>query len=342
MTNVEEIFEEIASKGQHPRMVSDTYILLEQLGHRLDRESERNFVEAQKMGLEGTEITKYIEDHINVANILKQAAPIWDGGYVLCGVTGSGEMFTLRDPWGIRPAFWYKNDELLVVASERPVIQTSLDLEAEEIHELKPGEGLIMSKDGQFRTEQILTPKNLAACSFERVYFSRGSDKDIYQERKALGRTLVAPILKAVDGELDQTVFSYIPNTAEAAYYGLLEGFDNFLPSDFNKELNGKGFKGPLGEFRLAAFPAFSKVVSLKSFFLQTLENILQAEEVERLVVVGDDEECGEEIADRLTKNPDKEVTILTTAPIKGEGFKQDLLGYSLTRALGISPDEMQ
>ena len=120
------------------------------------------------------------------------------------------------------------------------------------------------------------------------------------------------------------------------------EGFDNFLPSDFNKELNGKGFKGPLGEFRLAAFPAFSKVVSLKSFFLQTLENILQAEEVERLVVVGDDEECGEEIADRLTKNPDKEVTILTTAPIKGEGFKQDLLGYSLTRALGISPDEMQ
>lgn len=229
MTNVEEIFEEIASKGQHPRMVSDTYILLEQLGHRLDRESERNFVEAQKMGLEGTEITKYIEDHINVANILKQAAPIWDGGYVLCGVTGSGEMFTLRDPWGIRPAFWYKDDELLVVASERPVIQTSLDLEAEEIHELKPGEGLIMSKDGKFRTEQILTPKNLAACSFERVYFSRGSDKDIYQERKALGRTLVAPILKAVDGELDQTVFSYIPNTAEAAYYGLLEGFDNFL-----------------------------------------------------------------------------------------------------------------
>lgn len=120
------------------------------------------------------------------------------------------------------------------------------------------------------------------------------------------------------------------------------EGFDNFLPSDFSKELNGKGFKGPLGEFRLAAFPAFSKVVSLKSFFLQTLENILQAEEVERLVVVGDNEECGEEIADRLTKNPDKEVTILTTAPIKGEGFKQDLLGYSLTRALGISPDEMQ
>lgn len=229
MTNVEEIFEEIASKGQHPRMVSDTYILLEQLGHRLDRESERNFVEAQKMGLEGTEITKYIEDHINVANILKQAAPIWDGGYVLCGVTGSGEMFTLRDPWGIRPAFWYKDDELLVVASERPVIQTSLDLEAEEIHELKPGEALIMSKDGKFRTEQILTPKNLAACSFERVYFSRGSDKDIYQERKALGRTLVAPVLKAVDGELDQTVFSYIPNTAEAAYYGLLEGFDNFL-----------------------------------------------------------------------------------------------------------------
>ena len=186
-------------------------------------------MEAQKKGLEGTAITQYIEDHINVANILKQSAPIWDGGYVLCGVTGSGEMFTLRDPWGIRPAFWYKDDEILVVASERPVIQTSLDLEAEQVHELKPGEGLIMNKSGEFHTEQILKPKNLAACSFERVYFSRGSDKDIYRERKELGRTLVEPILKAVNQELDHTVFSYIPNTAEAAYYGLLEGFDNYL-----------------------------------------------------------------------------------------------------------------
>ncbi len=229
MTNVEEIFEEIARKGQHPRMVSDTYILLEQLGHRLDRESERLFQKALELGLSGIDITAYIEEHIDLTNVLRQSAPIWDGGYVLCGVTGSGEMFSMRDPWGIRPAFWYADDEVLVVASERPVIQTSLDVEAEAVHELRPGEALLMNKRGGLRTSQILAPKTYAACSFERVYFSRGSDKDIYRERKELGRTLVTPILKAVNGELDNTVFSYIPNTAEAAYYGLLAGFDEYL-----------------------------------------------------------------------------------------------------------------
>lgn len=229
MTNVPEIFDEIASKGQHPRMVSDTYILLEQLGHRLDRESERCFAEAQQLGLENTDITKYIEDHINLANVLRLSAPVWDGGYVLCGVTGSGELFTLRDPWGIRPAFWYKDDELLVVASERPVIQTALDVEADSVHELLPGQGLFMNKRGGLRTEQVLEAKNYAACSFERVYFSRGSDKDIYRERKELGRTLVEPILKAVNYEIDDTVISYIPNTAEAAYYGMLQGLSEYL-----------------------------------------------------------------------------------------------------------------
>ena len=169
MTNVEEIFHEIAQKGQHPRMVSDTYILLEQLGHRLDRESERLFQEALAKGLTDLEITSYIEKHINLANVLRLSAPVWDGGYVLCGMTGSGEMFTLRDPWGIRPAFWYMDDEVLVVASERPVIQTSLDVEADQVHELLPGQALLMSAAGAFRMEQILEPKNPAACSFERV-----------------------------------------------------------------------------------------------------------------------------------------------------------------------------
>ena len=229
MTNVMEIFNEIAVKGQHPRMVSDTYILLEQLGHRLDRESERCFEEAKSLGLENTDITHYIEDHINLCNVLRQSAPVWDGGYVLCGVTGSGEMFSMRDPWGIRPAFYYKDDEVLVVASERPVIQTTLDVEAEEVHELLPGQGIFMNKDGEMRTEQVLEAKKYAACSFERVYFSRGSDKDIYRERKELGRTLVEPILNAVNNELDNTVLGYIPNTAEAAYYGMLQGFNEFL-----------------------------------------------------------------------------------------------------------------
>ena len=236
MTNVSEIFDVIAVKGQHPRMVSDTYILLEQLGHRLDRESERCFEEAKAKGLENTDITRYIEDHINLSNVLKQSAPVWDGGYVLCGVTGSGELFSMRDPWGIRPAFYYKDDEVLVIASERPVIQTTLDVEAEEVHELLPGQGIFMTKEGVMHTEQVLEAKNYAACSFERVYFSRGSDVDIYRERKELGRTLVEPILKAVNGEIDNTVLGYVPNTAEAAYYGMLQGFNEYL----NKEKANK------------------------------------------------------------------------------------------------------
>ena len=241
MTNVPEIFDVIAVKGQHPRMVSDTYILLEQLGHRLDRESERCFEEAKAKGLENTDITRYIEDHINLSNVLKQSAPVWDGGYVLCGVTGSGELFSMRDPWGIRHAFYYKDDEVLVIASERPVIQTTLDVEAEEVHELLPGQGIFMTKDGVMHTEQVLEAKKYAACSFERVYFSRGSDVDIYRERKELGRTLVEPILKAVNGEIDNTVLGYVPNTAEAAYYGMLQGFNEYLNKEKANEIEALG-----------------------------------------------------------------------------------------------------
>lgn len=241
MTNVSEIFDVIAVKGQHPRMVSDTYILLEQLGHRLDRESERCFEEAKAKELENTDITRYIEDHINLSNVLKQSAPVWDGGYVLCGVTGSGELFSMRDPWGIRPAFYYKDDEVLVIASERPVIQTTLDVEAEEVHELLPGQGIFMTKDGVMHSEQVLEAKKYAACSFERVYFSRGSDVDIYRERKELGRTLVEPILKAVNGEIDNTVLGYVPNTAEAAYYGMLQGFNEYLNKEKANEIEALG-----------------------------------------------------------------------------------------------------
>lgn len=222
-------------------MISDTYILLEQLGHRLDRESERCFQEALNQGLTDTQITKYIEQQINLANVLRQSSTVWDGGYVICGVTGSGELFSLRDPWGIRPAFWYKDDEILAVASERPVIQTTLNVEADTVHELKPGEALLMSRTGSFRTEQIQAPKKYASCSFERVYFSRGSDKDIYKERKELGRKLVKPILKAINYELDNTVFSYIPNTAEAAYYGMLQGLEDYLNEQKVKEISELG-----------------------------------------------------------------------------------------------------
>ncbi|MBD5305045.1 MAG: amidophosphoribosyltransferase [Bacteroides sp.] len=237
MTNVDEIFSHIAVKGQHPRMVSDTYLLLEQLGHRLDREAERRFQDALNAGLQDREITEYIEDTIDVANVLRESAPVWDGGYVLCGVTGSGEMFALRDPWGIRPAFWYKDEEVFVLASERPVIQTTLNVTTDKVKELRPGEAVIISKEGDLRLEQIIGPFNYAPCSFERVYFSRGSDRDIYRERKELGRALVQPILKAIDNDIDNTVFSYIPNTAEVAFYGMVQGFNEYLNHEKVREM---------------------------------------------------------------------------------------------------------
>ena len=229
MTNADEIFQEIAVKGQHPRMLSDTYILLEQLGHRLDRESERCFQEALEKGLENCDITKYIEDHIDLKNVLVQSSPVWDGGYVVTGITGSGETFTMRDPWGIRPCFWYKSDEVIAVASERPVIQTTFDLDTDAVQELQPGQALLIDKNGNMRLEQILPAQKYAACSFERVYFSRGCDKDIYQERKEMGRQLVEPIMKAINHELDNTVFSFIPNTSEVSYYGMIQGFDAIM-----------------------------------------------------------------------------------------------------------------
>lgn len=230
MTNVDEIFKKITEQGQHPRIYSDTYIMLELMGHRLDREVERLYKKAnEEKGLIGTDITEYIEDNIEIANVLRTSMNNFDGGYVVCGLTGSGEMFSMRDPWGIRPAFWYKNDEIVVVASERPVIQTAFDLECDDINELQPGQALLLNKNGAISLEQILKQKEVRKCSFERIYFSRGSDRDIYQERKKLGEQLRDPILKAVGYDLDHTVFSFIPNTAEVAFYGMLGGFKRYM-----------------------------------------------------------------------------------------------------------------
>ena len=224
MTNIDEVFHFLTEQGQSPRIYGDSYITLELMGHRLDREVERLFVEAKEQGLQRTDITRYIEDHVQMANVLKTTMPRFDGGYVMCGLTGSGEMFAVRDPWGIRPAFWYQDDEVVVLASERPVIQTTFDLQAEEIHELQPGQSLIVMKSGESHLEQILPPQQLAACSFERIYFSRGSDRDIYLERKQLGEQLLPAIMQVIGGDVTHTVFSYIPNTAEVAFYGMTDG----------------------------------------------------------------------------------------------------------------------
>ena len=225
MTNIDEVFRFLTAQGQSPRVYGDAYITLELMGHRLDREVERLFEEAKAQGLEGLGITQYIDDHVDMANVLRTTMQHYDGGYVICGLTGSGEMFSVRDPWGIRPAFYYRDDEIIALASERPVLQTTFDLQYEDIRELQPGEALIVRKNGESRLEQIMPAQQLSACSFERIYFSRGSDRDIYQERKRLGEQLTPTILKAIDGDVDNTVFSYIPNTAEVAYYGMTDGF---------------------------------------------------------------------------------------------------------------------
>ena len=227
--NVDEIFEDITAIGQHPRKFADTYIMLEQVGHRLDRVVEHLYQQCEAEGLRGMDITHAIEARIDLGDVLKRCVPTWDGGFVICGITGSGEMFSVRDPWGIRPAFYYADDEIVVLASERPVIQTVMNVHAWDIKELNRGEAVFVSKTGKLRVEQIVEPKKNSACSFERIYFSRGSDIDIYKERKKLGETLVPDVLKAVDNDLDHTVFSFIPNTAEVAYYGMLEELNNYL-----------------------------------------------------------------------------------------------------------------
>ena len=224
MTNIDEGFDFLTAQGQSPRIYGDSYITLELMGHRLDREVERLYQEAREKGLEGIDITNYIDDNVEMANVLKTTMIHYDGGYVMCGLTGSGEMFAVRDPWGIRPAFFYRDEELIALASERPVLQTTFDVDREKVVELKPGQALIVHKNGESRLEQIMPAKELSACSFERIYFSRGSDCDIYQERKRLGEQLTPAIMKAIDGDVDHTVFSYIPNTAEVAYYGMTDG----------------------------------------------------------------------------------------------------------------------
>ncbi len=229
MTNVDEIFNDIVSRGQHPRVYSDTAILLEQLGEALDKANSTIYHEYCSKGMEGIELTRKIEDNLDFTEVLEHPASTWDGGYVICGAVGSGDIFVLRDPHGIRPAFYYCDDEIFVAASERPVLQTALNIPRRAVQELVPGQAIIVNKAGEVNTTQILPELKNERCSFERIYFSRGSDADIYKERKELGRTLAPKILEAVNGDLDHTVLSFIPNTAETAYIGMIEGIDHFL-----------------------------------------------------------------------------------------------------------------
>ncbi len=241
LTNVDELFSVLVNIGQHPKEKSDTVTVLEKIGHFLDVENDELYRQYKTLGYSNPEIYARIADQLNLSKILKKASEDWDGGYAMAGLLGHGDAFVLRDPSGIRPAFWYEDDEICVVASERPVIQTAFNLKVEQIKELQPGHALIIKKNGIVSEEMINVPKDPKKCSFERIYFSRGSDADIYKERKALGRLIVPQVLKTVNYDFDNSVFSFIPNTAEVSFYGLIKGLEEHLNLEKIKQIQALG-----------------------------------------------------------------------------------------------------
>jgi amidophosphoribosyltransferase len=224
LTNTDELFQKLIALGQHPKAYTDTVTILEKVGHFLDEENQLHFRNYKNEGYSNREISPLIEQNLDVQKVLENASKDWDGGYAIAGMFGHGDAFVMRDPWGIRPAFYYYDDEIAVVASERPVIQTVMNVRADDVSEVRPGEAIIIKKDGSVSSKMIRVPHTRRSCSFERIYFSRGSDKDIYQERKKLGRLLSPAILKSIDYDIENTVFSFIPNTSETAFYGLVQG----------------------------------------------------------------------------------------------------------------------
>ena len=229
MTNVDELFNELVELGQHPKEKADTVTIMEKIGHFLDEANDDLYYELKAEGYSKKEATAEIANRLDLADILRRAAKKWDGGYAMAGMTGHGDSFVLRDPAGIRPAYYYYDDEIVVVASERPVIQTALNLKSEQIAALPPGNALIVKHHGEVSIDEIKTPTEFKACSFERIYFSRGNDKDIYNERIELGRRLIPRIVDLVDGEVEDTVFSFIPNTAEVSFYGMVKGMEDYF-----------------------------------------------------------------------------------------------------------------
>ncbi len=243
LTNVDELFDVLVNVGQHPKEKSDTVTVLEKIGHFLDAENDELFQQYKKLGFDNLEVYNRISENLNLIKILQKASEDWDGGYAMAGLLGHGDAFVLRDPSGIRPAYWYEDDEICIVASERPVIQTAFNLKVENIKELKPGYALIIKKNGTVTEELINKPLSPKKCSFERIYFSRGSDSSIYNERKALGRLIVDKVLKVIDYDFDNSVFSFIPNTAEVSFYGLIKGLEEFLNEEKIKQIIALGDK---------------------------------------------------------------------------------------------------
>jgi amidophosphoribosyltransferase len=272
MTNVDEMFQQLLEEGQHPRDYADTFVMLESIGHYLDREVQYQYDHVDKSNLNGQEVSHIIEEKLDIPLLLKRASKNWDGGYALCGLIGCGDAFALRDPWGIRSAFYYHDDEVVVIASERPVIQTAFNLKKDDVKELQPGEAIVIKRNGNISLNQILNKKEkITPCSFERIYFSRGSDYDIYRERKKLGELLVPEIINAINDDFDNTVFSFIPNTAEVAYYGMLEGLEDHFNHKKAKYILEKGSSLSKEEIdRILSKRVRSEKVAIKDIKLRT------------------------------------------------------------------------
>ncbi len=320
MTNTEELLQQLFELGQHPKEKLDTVTVLEKIGHFLDSEVQGLFDQYKREGLDdNVEITKLIANDLDVAKILKKSAKSWDGGYTIAGIFGHGDAFIMRDPAGIRPAFYYMNDEVVVAASERPAIQTAFNVPIGDIKEIKPGHALIIKKDGQISQKQFREPTEKKSCSFERIYFSRGSDASIYRERKQLGRLLCKQILDAVDHDLENTVFSYIPNTAEVAFYGMVEGVHKYIKCYQREQLLNRADKITDEELNkvLNIYPRVEKL-AIKDVKLRTF--ITQDADRSEMVAHVYDTTYG------LIKNDKDTLVVLDDSIVRGTTLKQSIL----------------
>tara|TARA_B100000902_G_scaffold92115_2_gene95515 strand:- start:11569 stop:13464 length:1896 start_codon:yes stop_codon:yes gene_type:complete len=317
MTNVEELFQHLVDLGQHPKEVADAVTILEKIGHFLD-EANDNIYYKHKDKFSKKEITKVIENELNIQDILVQSAKYWDGGYLICGLFGHGDAFALRDPNAIRPGYYYADDEVIVVASERPVIQTSFNVKADKIHEIKRGHALIIKKDGSFQEKKVREPLERKACSFERIYFSRGNDKDIYHERLALGKRIFHKVLKSIDNDVKNTVFSYIPNTAEVSYFGLLKGCHAYLNEVKIKKIKALGENPNQEEInRIMEISPRAEKIAIKDAKLRTFITSDQARD--DLVAHVYDITYG-------TVKPDDNLVMIDDSIVRGTTLKQSII----------------
>lgn len=319
MTNVDEIFKYLVELGQHPKSYTDTVTVLENIGHFMDEENQYLFRKFKNEGYTNLEISDRIESNIDVAKILQNSSKRWDGGYTMAGVLGHGDAFVTRDPWGIRPAYYYADDEVVVVASERPVIQTAFNVKWDQVKEIKPGYAVIIKKDGTLKEEIVRVPQKRSSCSFERIYFSRGSDKSIYAERKELGKLLLPQILEAVDQDLENTVFSYIPNTAETAFLGLMRGLDAYLNQWKIAKLKELGPGAPEEEInKVLSIAPRSEKIAIKDVKMRTF--ITDDENRDDMVAHVYDVTYG------IVRNHVDNLVILDDSIVRGTTLKQSIL----------------